>query len=607
VSVVVAAVGRQLDPVTRAWVRDATAYARFAGPDGDATEIGDRCALGHALLRTGNGEVGQPATLDGRVWLSADVRLDDRSGLVSALRGRGQHPGRGADDANLVLHAYAAWGEHLLDHLAGDFAFVLWDGDRHEVLCACDQLGVISLHHATVNGQLLVASSPEILLLHEDVSDRLDEGALADFLLTGQTATFGTTAFAAIRRLPAAHVLRFADCQVSLRRYWQAREFEPLLRLRQPADYVAHFRHLLELAVGDRIGSGPLSAMLSGGMDSTSVAAVAHGLRTSAGSVAQMRSVTGVLGGSTGDQEGHYARLVADALGIESDLIDESQLVSTDPLAEPGLLTPEPTPYQWSDLQYETFRVAARHSRTCLSGLGADPLLGFVPWYWLEWLRNGHSRRLALTLTDHARLFGRRPRPHLRTSVRYILQSRAAQAPSLPKWLSGDFAARTDASLRLELHSRHPAWTWDKRALSRDPVWQTWFNWMDPSYTRLPVRVRHPFTDLRLLNFVSRVPPEPWLSRKRILRDATEGLLPSEVRERPKTLMVSGPRPSATPDARQALAQLVRTVPDAELFFDTRALNDAILVPGTGAWQDWVLARPLGLVYWLAHWRRPHV
>jgi hypothetical protein len=98
VSVVVAAVGRQLDPVTRAWVRDATAYARFAGPDGADTEIGDRCALGHALLGTGRGETRQPATLDGRVWLSADVRLDDRIGLMTALRGRGRHANAGADD-----------------------------------------------------------------------------------------------------------------------------------------------------------------------------------------------------------------------------------------------------------------------------------------------------------------------------------------------------------------------------------------------------------------------------------------------------------------------------------------------------------------------------
>jgi asparagine synthase (glutamine-hydrolysing) len=605
VSVVVAAAGEPLDPVVRAWVAQATAYARFAGPDGDGTEIGEHCGLGHARLSTGRGEAAQPIALEGRIWLSADARLDDRAGLITALQSKGQSASPSTDDAELVLRAYAAWGERFLDHLSGDFAFALWEVDRHRLLCVSDQLGAVPLYYTTVHDQLLVASSPELLLLHPDVPDRLDESALAELLLTGQTATFGTTAFAAIRRLPPAHVLCWSDGQLSERRYWRAPEFEPLLRYRQPADYVAHFRHLLELAVADRIEPGPLSVLLSGGVDSSSAAAVAHGLRTSTGADAQMFAVTGVLGASSGDREGYYASLVADALGIEHELVDESALKPNDPLAEPHHLTPEPTSYQWSGLQYRMFWLAADHARICLSGLGADPLLRFIPWYWLEWLRRGHGLRLAVTFADHARLFRERPRPFLRASVRDFQHTRAASPAPIPDWMARDFAARTEAPARVELLARAPAWTRDKRALSRDPAWQTWLGWSQPSYTRLPVRVRHPLVDLRLLDFVARVPPHPWLVGKRILREATEGVLPLEVRRRPKTLLVSGPRPGATPEARQALAQLVQVVPEAERFFDTRALTDAILVPGTGQWEDWLLARPLGLLYWLAHWRRP--
>lgn len=604
-SVVVAAAGQPLDPGTRAWVAQATAYARFAGPDGNRTEIGERSGLGHARLVTGRSRAAQPITLDGHVWLSADVRLDDRAGVIAALGGSGQSAKPDADDAELVLLAYAAWGERLVDHLRGDFAFVLWDDARQMLLCACDQIGVAPLHYATVNEQLLVASSPEILLLHPEVPDRLDDGAIAEYLLTGQAASFGTTTFAAIRRLPAAHLLRWREGRFDLRRYWRTPEFEPLLRLRRPGDYVAYFSHLLELAVGDRIGDGALSVQLSGGMDSTALSAVARRLRAHAGTDPQMHAVTMVLGASSGDQEGTYARLVADALGIEHDVLDDSCRGPIDPLAEPELITPEPTAYQWSDLVYRSMCRAAEHARTCLSGLGGDPLLGSIPWYWLEWLRRGHGLRLAVAFADHARLFRGRPRPHLKATIRYFRQAAATPAPPIPDWMDEDLAARTNVSARLHLQARPAAWTWDRRALSRDPVWQIWLSWTHPVYTRLPMRVRHPFADLRLLDFAARVPPHPWLLQKRILREATDGLLPAEVRQRPKTLLVRGPRATATPEARQALAQLVRSTPDVARFIHADALIDAILVPKRDEWEDWRLARPIGLVYWLAHWTRP--
>ena len=349
-----------------------------------------------------------------------------------------------------------------------------------------------------------------------------------------------------------------------------------------------------------------MSTHLSGGMDSTSVTAVAHHVR--AGVTApggELRAITAVLGGGSGDREGDYAALVADTLGIEVDLIDESTLQSTDPFAPPTLLTPEPSAYQWSGFQYRQVAVAAHHARTCLSGLGGDPLLGFVPWYWAEWLARGQLRRLAVTYVDQARLFGERPRPYLRGAARHLAASRRAPVPVVPGWMNGEFAASVDAVGRLHRITTPQGWTWDKRSLTRLPIWQTWFTWGDPTYTRLPVRMRHPFVDLRLLEFAARIPPYPWLARKRILREATEGLLPAAVRQRRKALLVDVQSPRATPDVRNALAELVTIVPEAERFLDAAKLREAVLAPDATTWQDWLLGRPLGLVHWLAHWKRP--
>ena len=111
--------------------------------------------------------------------------------------------------------------------------------------------------------------------------------------------------------------------------------------------------------------------------------------------------------------------------------------------------------------------------------------------------------------------------------------------------------------------------------------------------------MRHPFVDLRLLEFVARIPPYPWLVRKRILRDATDGLLPATVRQRPKALLVDSRSSRATPEVRQALAELVTSVPRRSAFSTPPSCAKRCLRRTPTTWQDWILGRPLGLVHWL--------
>jgi hypothetical protein len=112
----------------------------YAGPDGQAVHLEDRCGLGYAWLRTSPAEVAQPITLDGSVWSVADIRLDDRTGLIVELREHRRSVSDGLSDAELLLHAYAVWEERCLDHLEGDFSFALWDCPRQRLMCARDQL-----------------------------------------------------------------------------------------------------------------------------------------------------------------------------------------------------------------------------------------------------------------------------------------------------------------------------------------------------------------------------------------------------------------------------------------------------------------------------------
>ena len=118
--------------------------------------------------------------------------------------------------------------------------------------------------------------------------------------------------------------------------------------------------------------------------------------------------------------------------------------------------------------------------------------------------------------------------------------------------------------------------------MSSDPLWTSLFWWADPAFTRLPVRFRHPFFDLRVVRFVASLPPEPWLMQKRILREATRGLLPEEVRTRRKTLLVDAPMPGLDPAVMARLAELVREAPGLDRFVDREALAAAVTAPGRG-------------------------
>ena len=104
----------------------------------------EHAGLCQALLKTTarSEKEKQPLSLDGQVWLVADVRLDGRADLLHSLKGRGSEVPATASDAELILHSYSVWGEDCADHLLGDFAFALWDASRGRLFCVRDHLGI---------------------------------------------------------------------------------------------------------------------------------------------------------------------------------------------------------------------------------------------------------------------------------------------------------------------------------------------------------------------------------------------------------------------------------------------------------------------------------
>jgi len=262
-----------------------TALLERRGPEGTRHWLGGPAALGHTLLATTPEALVEQLPLTDPAsgcTITADVRLDNREELIPALGLAGET--RIIGDGELVLRAYLLWGEDCPRHLLGDFAFAIWDPRTQTLFCARDHMGMRQFNYCHVPGQIFVFSTEDTgVLAHPAVPRDLNEGRIADFIGDFEDFDFTSTFFEHVHRLPPAHSLRIGGQDCELRRYWR---LEPGLRLQLESDeaYAEAFLAVFTEAVQSRLrSSGGVAAMLSGGLDSTAVSAVASGILSSSG------------------------------------------------------------------------------------------------------------------------------------------------------------------------------------------------------------------------------------------------------------------------------------------------------------------------------------
>ena len=220
---------------------------------------------------------------DGPVRLGRRCRLDAGDGAPPQERASPEPAARihrcreaGVSDGELILRAWRRWGPDCPNHLLGDYAFALWDARRRRLFCARDHIGARPFYYARAGERFVFASAVPAVLAAPGVSDRLDDDFVAAHLTHIALDTTTHTFFAAVRKLPPGHALTVTgDGRLRTERYWRP---EDVPRTR-PASDDACAQECLDLcarAVRDRLrGSGPVGAHLSGGLDSSGVAALA--------------------------------------------------------------------------------------------------------------------------------------------------------------------------------------------------------------------------------------------------------------------------------------------------------------------------------------------
>ncbi len=527
-------------PVDRVLLGRMTRFMTYRGPDAQQVWCESNAGFGHTMLRTtfeAENER-QPLSLDGAVWLTADARVDGREELIDKLAGKGRDA-KNANDAELILHAYHAWEEDCVTHLLGDFAFAIWDQPRRKLFCARDRFGIKLFYYARIGNSLIFSNTLNCIREHPAVSDTLNEQAIGDFLLFGFNKKPTITTFADISRLPAAHVLVYADGVLKTRCYWKLIADDEI-RYRRASDYVEHFKEVMGQAVADRLRTNSAGVLISGGLDSTTIAATALEQASKTGNPLALQGYTIVFDRLIPDQERHYSGLAAEALGIPISYLAGDDYLLFQNWGNGELRRPEPSDRPLLALAVDQLKQVAAESRVVFTGWEADALLREVPLYYFNLLwKKGRFGRFALDMWRYIVAQRELPRIGWRSSLLRRLGQRVAleEGARFPGWINEDFAARMNLRERWEEengekpnHPRRPT----AFLVYSLRVWDILFEGYDPGVTGLHLEARHPFFDLRLMNYLLSLPPVPWCIKKELLRIATRGVLPEAVRLRPK-------------------------------------------------------------------------
>ena len=529
-------------PIDQEVLERLIARLEYRGPDKQGARIDGSVGFGQTLLCITAEQVIAPCpplTID-NVTIVGDVRLDARTELVDSLRAIGMPVTPATPDIELVLRSYLKWGENLPYHLLGQFACAIWDAQRGCMYAFRDHFGQQPVYYAHVKNTVIIGNEITVLRLHPLVSSNLDDQAIADFLLFGNLVWVDKTqtAFKQIRRLPGGHILSVTKAgDITVKRGWTLPINQPMLRYRTENEYLEHFRTLLQTAIKDRMCNDKMVVLMSGGLDSTSIAAVAQHLIETGKVNAKLTAVTTIYERIHPDQERYFAELAAQKIGIPIRFFLGDDYHISDPLPA----TAEPSEEYESGFYEDATRLVWSFGKVVLYGEGADSLLRYEALF--DILRRFPPHQALSLYIWLWGYFGRRP-PLIGLSA--ALNPRNWRRPSIersygyPNWINPDLEAalhlreRWEAAWLTNITSDHRLHALAYASLSA-PDWTTSLEYLSlPKDIHLPF-VTMPFLDLRVVSFILTLPPLPWFKKKYLIRQAMQDDLPLEVLQRAKT------------------------------------------------------------------------
>jgi asparagine synthase (glutamine-hydrolysing) len=525
------------------------------GPDDAGFYLSENVGLAMRRLSIIDLQAGhQPvANEDGTVWLVYNGEIYNHRELRKRLETHGHHF-RSQSDTETIVHLYEQYGRDCVKHLRGMFAFALWDTHRHCLFAARDRLGIKPFYYSRTPERFLFGSEIKALIAYPGMNAELNRAALPEYLAFGYLS--GTeTFFNGIHKLPPGHTLDLDEAgNLKIEKYWDIEPKDEIVRSR--AYYVDTYRGLLEEAVQSHLMSDvPLGVFLSGGVDSSAIAALMTAVRRSP-----------IETFSVGYEESPYnelpyARTVAEHLGSVHHEVQVSRQDFFDAL--PSVIWHEDEPVVWpsSVALYHLARLARQHVTVVLTGEGSDETLA------------GYTR-YPMTLWNSRldRIYGLLP-AGLRGILRGQAQDSGWISPQLQRALRHSFMAKNGTSWSsFYFDNFYSAFSEAQQAdiLNEDmrgtpgTVYRNSLAYWDQSsgdlinrllYTDIKTYLvellmkqdsmsmaasmesRVPFLDHELVEFAMSIPPSlqtRGLTGKHILKSAFEDLLPHSILHRRK-------------------------------------------------------------------------
>ena len=527
------------------------------GPDEAGLHIDDRAALAHRRLSIVDLKTGQQplSNEDGSIWIVFNGEIYNHADIRRELQARG-HRYRTLSDTESIVHAYEEWGDECVDRFRGMFAFAIWDSRRERLLLVRDRLGIKPLYWARHGDLLLFASEIKALLASDLIEPEPRLAALPQLLGTRTTAG-ADTLFKHVQKVEPGHRLVFERGQTRVSEYWDVPTGRTP-KLVNSRDLVDRFHELFTESVKLRLMSDvPLGVFLSGGLDSSAIAA------TMATMVNQPIQTFSVAFKERAFSELNYAREVSTAIGATPHeiVIDEEDFFG----ALPRLVwhEDEPIAHSSSVPLYFVSALAKNHVTVVLTGEGSDELLaGYgryprIMWNWRAGriydtavpggVRSAIAERLVPKLPPRLAQFAGRSFLGIDRSPESMVFDSFASVRLRDQrvLLSRDFKQSATAEhaygASRAYFGRPPAGstTLLDRLLYADM--KTYLVELlmkqDQMSMAASLESRVPFLDHKLVEFAVSL-PDSWklsgLTTKRVLREAMKTVLPSSILNRPK-------------------------------------------------------------------------
>lgn len=342
------------------------------GPDGEGTFVEGGVGLGHrrlAILDLSPAGAQPRASADERFVITYNGEIFNFVELRDELIALG-HRFSSRTDTEVLLAMFAQYGEAMLPRLNGMFAFAIYDRQDKSVFLARDRMGIKPLYVSLVDGTRLVFASEQKAIFRAGVSKAIDESAMTELLMLRHVSG-PRTVFKQVQRLLPGHWLKVANGKLTHARWWNFEERIATARHHLPNDPAAWFVETFRSSLRYRmISDVPVGLLLSGGLDSSSMAAALHEQGHT-----DMEAFTSVFD-EREYNEGPLAKEVADAFGLHFNGVKVTGRALGEHLERASWVHDEPLVHQ-NDAQLLALSLAAKpRVSVLLSGDGADELLG---------------------------------------------------------------------------------------------------------------------------------------------------------------------------------------------------------------------------------------